>query len=172
VNGGSQDETGGASGWDQWLAQFAPQLLLFARQQARSEADAHDLVQDAVVESWRRQPDGSPPPAGLVFAVIRRRAIDLARRDDRRLNRETAAHEDGSQAWFEPEVENRERSRLLQQALNGLPEVQRDVVTLKVWGGLTFAEIATVLEIPANTAASRYRYALEELRKLTKEVFV
>jgi len=44
------------------------------------------------------------------------------------------------------------------------------VITLKIWGGLTFAEIAAALEIPANTAASRYRYGLAELRKLTKEV--
>lgn len=49
--------------------------------------------------------------------------------------------------------------------------IYREVVTLKVWGGLTFAEIAEALEIPANTAASRYRYGLIELRKLTKEVF-
>ena len=41
----------------------------------------------------------------------------------------------------------------------------REVVTLKTWGGLTFAEIAEALEIPANTAASRYRYGLEELRR-------
>jgi RNA polymerase sigma-70 factor (ECF subfamily) len=45
-------------------------------------------------------------------------------------------------------------------------------VTLKVWGELTFAEIAIALEIPANTAASRYRYGLEELRKHTKQGFM
>jgi len=51
-----------------------------------------------------------------------------------------------------------------------LPAPQREVITLKVWGGLTFAEIAATLDIPPNTAASRYRYGLEELRRLTKEV--
>jgi len=76
------------------------------------------------------------------------------------------------QEWFAPEIEDRERARLLQEALRQLPATQRDVVTLKIWGGLTFAEIAAALDVPANTAASRYRYALEELRKLTKEVFV
>jgi len=45
------------------------------------------------------------------------------------------------------------------------------VVTLKIWGELTFAEIAEALEIPANTAASRYRYGLAELRKLATEIF-
>ena len=44
----------GTSGWDRWLAQHAPKLLLFARQQARCEADAQELVQDAVVEALFR----------------------------------------------------------------------------------------------------------------------
>jgi len=61
---------------------------------------------------------------------------------------------------------------LVQDALNRLPANQRAVVTLKIWGGLTFAEIGAALDIPPNTAASRYRYALEDLRKWTREVFV
>ena len=170
VNGGRQHETIGSPGWDQWLARHAPKFLLFARQQARCEADAHELVQDAVVEAWRRQADGTPPAPGLVFGLIHRRAIDLARRNDRRTNRETAVHETAV-VWFAPEIEDRERARLLQDALGQLPAEQRDVVTLKIWGGLTFAEIAEALDIPANTAASRYRYALDALRELTKEIF-
>ena len=171
MNGGSKHEKEGSCEWEEWLERQAPRLLLFARQQARYEPDAHDLVQDAVVEAWRHT-NGSPPAAGLVFKIIRRRAIDLARREDRRLNREKAAQTDAAPPWFDPEIEDRERSRLLQAALSRLPEEQRAVVTLKVWGGLTFAEIAVALDMPANTAASRYRYALEELRQLTNEVFV
>jgi RNA polymerase sigma-70 factor (ECF subfamily) len=60
---------------------------------------------------------------------------------------------------------------VIQEAMQKLPEIYREVVTLKIWGELTFAEIAVSLNIPANTAASRYRYGLEELRKLAKEVF-
>ena len=41
---------------------------------------------------------------------------------------------------------------------------QRAVAHLKLWGGLTFEEIAAALEIPPNTAASRYRYALDKMR--------
>ena len=50
------------------------------------------------------------------------------------------------------------------EMLSRLPEEQLTVVVLKVWHGMTFAEIATALDIPANTAASRYRYAMEKLR--------
>jgi RNA polymerase sigma factor (sigma-70 family) len=59
---------------------------------------------------------------------------------------------------------------LIQDAMTKLPEIYREVITLKVWGDLTFAEIAQSLGIPANTAASRYRYGLEQLRQLTREV--
>lgn len=170
VNGVCQHDTVGESEWEQWLAQYAPKLLLFARQQTRCEADARELVQDAVVEAWQRRIDGELPAPALVFSLVRRRAIDLARRNDRRQHRESAAQEAETQDWFAPEIEDRERARLLQDALNRLPQSQRDVVTLKIWGDLTFAEIAATLEIPPDTAASRYRYALEELRKLTKEV--
>lgn len=150
----------------------APKFLLFARLQTRCEADARELMQDAIVEAWRLCTNGTPPVTGLVFGLIRRRAIDLARRNDRRTARETIAQEESPSNWFEPDIEDRERARLLQAALERLPAQQRDVVTLKIWGDLTFAEIAEALEIPANTAASRYRYALEELRKISKEVFV
>lgn len=155
--------------WRRWLEEHAPKFLLFARQQARSEADAQDLVQEAVVEAARRRGDGRPPLATLVFATVRRRAVDLARREERRAGRELASAP-ASESWFDTSVEDRELSQLIQGALSRLPNMYCEVITLKVWGGLTFAEIAETLSIPANTAASRYRYGLAELRKLIKEV--
>ena len=47
-----------------------------------------------------------------------------------------------------------------------LPEDQRQVVVLHVWGEFTFSQTAEVLGISSNTAASRYRYALANLREL------
>jgi RNA polymerase sigma-70 factor (ECF subfamily) len=163
------DESPQQAEWRRWLEEHAPKFLLFARQQARSEADAQDLVQEAVVEAAQRQHDGRPPASALVFATVRRRAIDLARREDRRTGRELAAAP-ASASWFDTSVEDRELSQLIQGAMSRLPDMYREVVTLKVWGGLTFAEIADTLGIPANTAASRYRYGLVELRRLTKKV--
>jgi RNA polymerase sigma-70 factor (ECF subfamily) len=55
------------------------------------------------------------------------------------------------------------------QRLSQLPPEQAEVVVLKVWHDLTFAEIAAALRIPANTAASRYRYAIEKLRGMWGE---
>ena len=163
------DESPQQADWRRWLEEHAPKFLLFARQQARSEADAQDLVQEALVEACHRQNDDCPPSPALVFATVRRRAIDLARREQRRAGRELAAVEP-SESWFDTSVEDRELSQLIQSAMSRLPDLYREVITLKMWGGLTFGEIAGTLGIPANTAASRYRYGLAELRKLTKEV--
>jgi RNA polymerase sigma-70 factor, ECF subfamily len=156
--------------WRRWLDSHAPGFLLFARQRARLPADAEDLVQEAVFEAARRQNDGQPPPVGLVYATIHRRAIDWARSQDRRSGREAAAAAPDAAAWFDTSVEDRERAELIQNAMQRLPEIYRQVITLKVWSGLTFAQIADALGIPPNTAASRYRYGLNELRKLTREV--
>jgi RNA polymerase sigma-70 factor (ECF subfamily) len=157
--------------WKTWLDDHASRFLLFARQKARTDADAQDLMQEAIIEAAERNEWNGPPPAALVFATIRRRAIDWARQADRRTARENAVSENRASLWFDTTVEERERAVVIQEAMQKLPEIYREVVTLKIWGELTFAEIAVSLNIPANTAASRYRYGLEELRKLAKEVF-
>lgn len=52
----------------------------------------------------------------------------------------------------------------LQQAISMLPPEQREVVHLKIFEGMTFQEIADLLDESANSIASRYRYAIEKLR--------
>lgn len=153
--------------WRTWLRANGSRFLLYARQQTRAEADAEDVLQEAIVEAWQRA--GGVPDDALVFATIRRRSIDLSRSADRRAEREEEQQPDVS--WFTPDVECRETQRLLEVAVNALPENYREVVSLKIWGGLTFQQIADVTEVPLNTAASRYRYALEELRQSLKGVF-
>lgn len=154
-----EDDT---SDWEQWIAENAARFLLFARQQTRSEHDAEDVLQDALVESWQRT--GGRPESALVFATIRRRAIDLGRRHDRRTRREEASAPEND-VWFDSAVHDRETAMLLEEAVRTLPKDLCDVITLKVWGGQTFAEVAATLGIPQGTAATRYRTALAQLRK-------
>jgi RNA polymerase sigma-70 factor (ECF subfamily) len=59
----------------------------------------------------------------------------------------------------------------LEAALGDLTPDQRSVVHLKLWGEFTFDEIAQILEIPLNTAASRYRYGLDKLRERLRPLY-
>jgi RNA polymerase sigma-70 factor (ECF subfamily) len=159
--------------WERWLAAHAGRFLLFARERTGCLADAEDVLQEALVEAWERTPGGREPDAALVFATIRRRAIDLGRSRTRRARREEIATADEDEAsWFASDLENDETRVLLERAVRSLPEPLRETVALKIWGGLTFAQVAAATGCPANTAASRYRYGIEALRQRLKGVFV
>ena len=57
----------------------------------------------------------------------------------------------------------------VEEALLQLPHEQREVIHLKVYAGMTFSEIGRLTEVSQNTAASRYRYAVEKLRELLSD---
>jgi RNA polymerase sigma factor (sigma-70 family) len=149
--------------WEVCFSELGPGLVLFARQWVRSRADAEDIVQDAFVKFWRR--NHNVENRGLLYAAVRSAALDLIRRDSRRARREAEALS-GTDGSVEPqfEIEN-EFERNLFLAVDRLPREQREVLVMKIWDELTFAEIGEALQISQNTAASRYRYALAALRK-------
>lgn len=156
-------------GQDEWRdlwRDYGPRLLLFARQQTRGRNDAEDVVQEAFVRYWRaRESDPGLSPS-LMYTMVRRIAIDHVRRAEGRSLTESraGAMADSGEAWFVDPVETRERKDLIEEALRGLPVAQREVLVLRIWGGLTFEQIGETLEISPNTAASRYRYGLDQLR--------
>ena len=153
--------------WSKWFERYGPRLLLCARQWTCSLADAEDVVQEAFVRFWKHQRGLGGEPLPLLLTSVRRAACDRARGATRRTAREeqVAGDEPDGGALFEPLREGDDRRTEIEAALRGLPFEQREVLVLKIWGELTFEEIACQLDIPANTAASRYRYALAGLRK-------
>jgi RNA polymerase sigma-70 factor (ECF subfamily) len=156
------EESDAPQSWKSWFRLHGPRLLVCARQWTRTQADAEDVVQDAFVRFWRRQRGLSGDPLPLLLTSIKRAAFDLARRHGRRETREAFASVD--EPVFESSPVRDERRVQLEAAIARLPASQREVLVLKIWGGLTFEEIASQLAIPANTAASRHRYALEAIR--------
>jgi RNA polymerase sigma-70 factor (ECF subfamily) len=149
--------------WKHCFSQLAPGLLLFARQWVHSAADAEDIVQEAFVKFWRRNHNVANRP--LLYAAVRSVALDRIRRDSRRARREREAYAGLDQA-VEPQFQTDDESQhALALALDRLPHEQREVLVMKIWNELTFAEIAQALGISQNTAASRYRYALAALKK-------
>ena len=149
--------------WKTRFSELAPGLVLFARQWVRSQADAEDVVQEAFVRFWRRDHNIDNRP--LLYAAVRSAALDLIRRDGRRARRENEVYS-GMAQFSDPQFETIDDSQgVLATSIDRLPHEQREVLVMKIWSELTFAEIADALEISPNTAASRYRYALAALKK-------
>lgn len=160
-----------------WLEENGPRFLLFARQQTRSLADAEDVLQEALVKLARKVEEGTflggeEAWPSFLYTQIRREAIDLGRKDDRRRKREeTVVNDDRSlkrdieMPLFEEGGNRDETRRILIEGLKVLPQKFAEVINMKLWGEQTFAEIGEALGISLNTAASRYRYGIEALRK-------
>ena len=72
-------------------------------------------------------------------------------------------------AHFTVALEDEERRKQIEKALSNLPVEQAEIVTLKIWSELTFAQISKVIGTPLGTVASRYRYALNHLRQTLRE---
>lgn len=171
------DASPAASAWREWLAEHGPKLLLFARQQTRSQEDAKDIFQDALVKLVEKVRSGEfvggqEAWQPYLYTAIRRLAIDLSRRDDRRKRREDSVTADAETGeydallpWFENDSSDDETRAQLERCLKELPEKFAEVIVMKIWGERTFSEIGETLGISPNTAASRYRYGLEALKK-------
>ena len=125
--------------------------------------EAEDALQETFLGLLRR-PRQIPVdgPRAYLFRAAHNQAIGVLRRRRGRT-------EGLSETWIDPascEGEAREFAVDFSRALLRLPPDQRAVVALKLGEDLTFREIAAVLDIPANTASSRYRLALARLRTM------
>lgn len=145
---------------------LAVRLLGAARTMLATPVDAEDVVQDVFVElaRGRARLAAVTDLEAYVFTMLRHAVHRRGRRAaiDRRAVVASAAGRRATGAGVAAAAELPDDE--LAAAVAALPEAQREVVALKIDGGLTFAEIAAVTGTSLNTAASRYRYALEKLR--------
>ncbi|MGA2602710.1 MAG: sigma-70 family RNA polymerase sigma factor [Verrucomicrobiia bacterium] len=157
--------------WHRMLHRCGDGLFLYARQLCRNDADAADVVQEAFLRVWRKHANNGvtePDLPALCYAAVRYTVLDRQRQAARRHRREVTAGESlyGQPPLFESSLEQAEERARLEAAIHRLSVEQREVLTLKVWGELTFQQIATVTDESPNTVASRYRLALAALRQL------
>ena len=151
-----------AERWRIWLERRGAALILFARQWSASGADAEDAMQAGFLKFWRTRAKARDEVAYL-YACVRGAAMDLGRSERRRDVREARASAGTEESGFELAAERAEREAAVEAALRELPADQREVVVMRLWGELSFAQIAEALGVPLQTAASRYRYAIRRL---------
>ena len=149
-------------------------LYAFLLNLTRDENDTRDLLQDIFIKLARDPEllDGVRDERSFLIRLAHNAAIDMMRRRGTRdKTREQFTAE--SISPFAPANNPDEQTfrNALADALTELPAEQRAVVHLKLWERLTFEEIAGALDIPPNTAASRYRYGLDKLRECLRPLY-
>lgn len=154
-------------------------MALYARQRMGPgvvAAQTQDVVQEAFVRLIKQCAAGREPedvPAWL-FACVRNAAVDAIRSESRRRRREHRAAQEradcegvqaaGPRLFHSPPGSTLDAADA-EHALANIPPDLREVVTLRIWGSMTLAQIAAVTGAPVSTVYDRYRAALELMRQ-------
>ena len=132
--------------WREWLEVHGAKLLLFARQQTRSDQDSEDILQEALLKLSKKISTnvfngGQEAWLPYLYTQLRREAIDLGRKKDRRGRREQIVVDDkqalqagSTDPWFESQGAQTEKAEILQKSLEELPDKFSEVVIMKIWG--------------------------------------
>jgi RNA polymerase sigma factor (sigma-70 family) len=142
------------------LDEHAAALVLYAQQLCDAP---EDVVQEAFL-ALVRQP--APPENVLswLYKVVRNEALNASRSAKRRSRRETAVSND-SESWFHSTVEDRLDADQAARAMRELPSEQRETIVARLWGGLTFDEIAQLTGTSTSTVHRWYQAGLDVLRE-------
>ncbi|MGL6195285.1 MAG: RNA polymerase sigma factor [Thermoguttaceae bacterium] len=146
-----------------FLEEKLPSLLFYAQQWSCENAD--DVVQEAFLKLVRYSSEFGKPdnlPAWM-FRTVRNTAISIHRTDSRRKNREEIAGKQLELKFTKPADDPLEIEEM-RGALEKLPFEQREIVFLRIWGELTFDEIADAVNQPRATVHRHYKSALENLK--------
>lgn len=135
-------------------------LTLYARQWCEN---AEDVVQEALIRlvGLARAPDN---PAAWLYYAVRMGAMNSVRAAGRRNRHESRAASEG-EPWFEPTPSDQLEAAEATAALESLPLEQREVIIARLWGGLSFEEIAKLTDASVSTAHRRYDAGIAVLRE-------
>ena len=150
----------------------AAALHAYALSLTRCQAEARDVLQDVFTTLARQGERWSAVESPRAWLLcLTRRAVSARVR--RAVVAERAAEKLSADPWFElpADADAPQFARALTDAMRSLPAEQREVVHLKLWEALSFQQIADLLGISPNTAASRHRYGLTKLRTVLQPLW-
>ena len=161
---------GATTPFDEVYRDHADAVYRFCVSQLRDRAAAEDVCSDVFASAYAAYARVRPEPSGVttwLFRIARNAVIDQRRREGRRgtlLARLGAGRGAVPARSVEDDVSDRDDLRRVLAALDHLGRRDRQLVGLRVAGGLSFAEVAAVCGIRENAARTATHRALQRVR--------
>ena len=148
---------------------FSGRIKSFLMGKGTQEPVAEELTQEIMLTVWRRAESYNPEkaaPSTWLFTIARNRRTDYLRGNSRvEIELDDEMLETGStESTQADQVGLLQQSQTLEQALNKLPQEQRQVIHLSYFRGKSHGEIAQWLDLPVGTVKSRIRLAMQSIR--------
>jgi RNA polymerase sigma-70 factor, ECF subfamily len=157
---------GDGAAWTALSAKYRPRLLGLAYTITGSRVSAEDIAQESFARLFTKPPRSTGESLMPYLSTI---AYRLAFKESKRLGRlvdlKDSEVEDAASTPDE-ELLNRERRTAVRRAVGTLSTVHREVIALRFQGGLSYEEIAALLNIPLGTVRSRLFNAVVNCRKM------
>lgn len=144
---------------------LSDKIFFYALSRTSSRDDAFDIVQETFIELWRAlgrfEWRSEEQFYGFIFTITKRRLIN-----SRKKRPTLPLNEDMIKDSYSLEIKD---FRLLERAIDALGGKYRELLELRYWSDLTFAEIAAILNISVSAAKVRHHRAINKLQVLLAE---
>ena len=172
--------SGDRSAISELIERHSQRVRSYIGMMVRDNDIANDIFQETFIKAVRVIDEGRYTDSGKflswVLRIAHNRVLDHFRREkaSRQLNEAEAGYDMiGTMRIAEPNTEDElvqgEIEQTVRNLVDLLPEEQQEVVRLRYYSKLSFAEIADETGVSINTALGRMRYALINLRKMIKD---
>ena len=151
------------------ITEFQDQLFRFAFFRTGNFADSQDIVQEVFIRFYRENSDLSSVKniKFYLFKSISNSCVDYHRKTkklkfevlDTIISTSVLHEKDALQKLIQREEYDR-----IEELLSALPKEQSEAISLRVLDNLSFAEIASILDVPVTTIKSRFKYGIDKLK--------
>ena len=177
----AQIQDGNTESLSEFYDRYAGLVFSTALQITRSQHQAQSVLQDVFLTVWEKAETYDPSRGSLVtwlMAITRNKSIDQLRSGEKQRRSEVALSDElrgitadeGSNTPLQ-DVFAIERRKVIKEALQEIPEEQRNAIFLNYFQGASHAEIAAGTDTPLGTVKTRIQLGTDKLRAALRKHF-
>ena len=155
--------------FDQLFDRYSQRLYRFSKSLLKNHEDAEGIVQEVFFRIWKKRDELNEKKSfqSFLFSISYNLIVDQFRQRVKDQKYEQFIIKQAQQNYLNPEnnLEYKELKNQVKKAVNELPERRKKIYRLSREKGLSYKEIASLLQIKSKTVENQLNLALKHIRK-------